>query len=157
MCSSDLRSAWDKLPSSYKAIFSAAAADSASVMQNRYDALNPPALEKILASDRSAEGLPMAVGLQHDEREVSLVAGRVGADEGVRQTTPSIQSVRVVVGTSARGDVRPEPPHRGSADGRRITENRANSRTARLGQEVRSTNNSICLSIGIRKPGYSQS
>jgi len=42
--------AWDKLPAEYKAIFQAAAAESASAMQQRYDAKNPPALEQILAA-----------------------------------------------------------------------------------------------------------
>ncbi len=42
--------AWDKLPATYKEIFAAAAAESAATMQNRYDAQNPPALERILAS-----------------------------------------------------------------------------------------------------------
>ncbi len=42
--------AWDKLPATYKEIFAAAAAQSAATMQNRYDALNPPALKEILAA-----------------------------------------------------------------------------------------------------------
>jgi len=42
------RSAWDKLPAEYQEIFTAAAAESAAAMQNRYDARNPAALKEIL-------------------------------------------------------------------------------------------------------------
>ena len=40
--------AWDELPSSYQEMFAAAAAESATVMQARYDHLNPPALAQLL-------------------------------------------------------------------------------------------------------------
>jgi TRAP-type mannitol/chloroaromatic compound transport system substrate-binding protein len=42
--------AWDTLPAAYKEIFQAAAAEAATVMQARYDAKNPPALERLLAA-----------------------------------------------------------------------------------------------------------
>jgi TRAP-type mannitol/chloroaromatic compound transport system substrate-binding protein len=45
------QTAWGTLPAAYQAIFKAAAQDSATVMQARYDARNPAALERILASD----------------------------------------------------------------------------------------------------------
>ncbi len=41
---------WAELPAEFQAAFSAAAASAGVTMQNRYDALNPPALERILAS-----------------------------------------------------------------------------------------------------------
>ena len=41
--------AWAKLPSSYQEMFAAAAAESATVMQARYDQQNPPALARLLA------------------------------------------------------------------------------------------------------------
>ena len=41
--------AWGQLSADFQAIFKAAAQDSATVMQARYDALNPAALERILA------------------------------------------------------------------------------------------------------------
>ncbi len=44
------RKAWAKLPAAHQAAFTAAARSSGVTMQNRYDALNPPALERILAS-----------------------------------------------------------------------------------------------------------
>jgi TRAP-type mannitol/chloroaromatic compound transport system substrate-binding protein len=43
------RDAWDKLPSAYQAMFEAAASESATVMQARYDAQNPAALQRLLA------------------------------------------------------------------------------------------------------------
>lgn len=43
------REAWDALPSYYQAVFRAACKESAQTMQTRYDARNPPALERILA------------------------------------------------------------------------------------------------------------
>jgi len=42
--------AWAALPADFKAIFRAACAASGNTMQARYDAKNPPALERILAS-----------------------------------------------------------------------------------------------------------
>ncbi len=44
------KAAWAKLPAAYQAAFKAAAQSSGATMQMRYDALNPPALERILAS-----------------------------------------------------------------------------------------------------------
>ncbi len=44
------RAKWAELPAEYQAAFKAAAAASGATMQARYDALNPPALERILAS-----------------------------------------------------------------------------------------------------------
>lgn len=43
------RPAWDALPKSYQEIFEVAAAESAMVMQARYDQRNPPALRELLA------------------------------------------------------------------------------------------------------------
>lgn len=45
------RSAWDKLPSDYRAIFEAASQQSYDAMQRSYDAKNPAALQRLLAHD----------------------------------------------------------------------------------------------------------
>ncbi|MEZ5974641.1 MAG: TRAP transporter substrate-binding protein DctP [Planctomycetota bacterium] len=42
--------AWHDLPASYQAAFEAASAEASVVMQSRYDAKNPPALERLLAA-----------------------------------------------------------------------------------------------------------
>ena len=44
------RDAWAKLPGEYQGMFEAAAAESATVMQARYDAQNPAALERLVAA-----------------------------------------------------------------------------------------------------------
>ena len=43
------RAAWDKLPQGYREVFTAAAAESATVMQARYDQQNPAALQRLLS------------------------------------------------------------------------------------------------------------
>lgn len=43
------RTAWDALPTDYQEIFTAASQEAASAMQTRYDAKNPPALQRLLA------------------------------------------------------------------------------------------------------------
>lgn len=45
--------AWNELPSSYQAMFEAATEDASRTMQARYDAKNPPALQRLLATDIS--------------------------------------------------------------------------------------------------------
>jgi TRAP-type mannitol/chloroaromatic compound transport system substrate-binding protein len=44
------RDAWAKLPAEFQAMFEAAAAESATIMQARYDARNPAALERLIAA-----------------------------------------------------------------------------------------------------------
>ncbi len=44
------QSAWDALPAAYREIFQAATHEAATAMQTRYDAKNPPALQRILDS-----------------------------------------------------------------------------------------------------------
>jgi TRAP-type mannitol/chloroaromatic compound transport system substrate-binding protein len=44
------RGAWDALPADYKAIFKAASQEAANTMQARYDVLNPPALQRLVAA-----------------------------------------------------------------------------------------------------------
>jgi TRAP-type mannitol/chloroaromatic compound transport system substrate-binding protein len=42
------RRAWDELPATHREVFRAAARESADVMQQRYDALNPPAFRRLV-------------------------------------------------------------------------------------------------------------
>lgn len=44
------RRAWDELPPTYQAVFRAASQEAAAAMTGRYDAKNPPALERLLAA-----------------------------------------------------------------------------------------------------------
>lgn len=62
--------AWGKLPAAYREIFQTAASESATVMQARYDQLNPPALARLLE-----EGIEMRAfsdDLMRAAREVSF-------------------------------------------------------------------------------------
>jgi len=63
------KQAWDALPASYQAIFKAAAQDASVVMQTRYDALNPLALERILAA--GVKVLPFSDELMKGARDAS--------------------------------------------------------------------------------------
>ena len=64
------RPAWAKLPVSYQAAFRAAALAAGATMQQRYDALNPPALERILAT--GVQMRPFADELLRAARDASL-------------------------------------------------------------------------------------
>jgi TRAP-type mannitol/chloroaromatic compound transport system substrate-binding protein len=52
------RKAWDSLPASYQAAFEQAAFASGLTMQNRYDALNPPALKRLLTKGVNLRPFP---------------------------------------------------------------------------------------------------
>ncbi|MCG8460705.1 MAG: hypothetical protein MI919_30855, partial [Holophagales bacterium] len=62
--------ALEELPSSYREMFEAAAAESATVMQARYDALNPQALETLLGE--GVEMRPFSDEILIAAREASL-------------------------------------------------------------------------------------
>ncbi len=63
------RAAWDKLPSDYKAVFEAASRQAYGAMQERYDAKNPPALERLLA--QGIELRPFSETILKGAREAS--------------------------------------------------------------------------------------
>ncbi len=63
------RAAWDALPGDYRAMFAAAAEQAASTMQRRYDRLNPPALERLLA--HGVELRPFAADIMREARAAS--------------------------------------------------------------------------------------
>ncbi len=62
--------AWNKLPQTYQEIFAAAASESATVMQARYDHLNPPALQEIL--DAGVEMRPFSDDLMRAARDTAF-------------------------------------------------------------------------------------
>ncbi len=64
------RAAWDKLPKVFQEMFSSAAAESAQVMQARYDARNPAALATLL--DEGVELRPFSDDLMTAARKESL-------------------------------------------------------------------------------------
>ncbi|MEL7061999.1 MAG: TRAP transporter substrate-binding protein, partial [Acidobacteriota bacterium] len=64
------RTAWDALPSEYQSALAAAAAESATVMQARYDHLNPPALERLLTA--GVEMRPFSDALMRAARDAAF-------------------------------------------------------------------------------------
>lgn len=77
--------AWDALPKAYQEIFTAASAEAATAMQARYDAKNPPALERLLATDIRMTPFPADVmrGARDAARE--LLASEAAADATYRK------------------------------------------------------------------------
>ncbi|MCZ6597724.1 MAG: TRAP transporter substrate-binding protein [Planctomycetota bacterium] len=77
--------AWNALPSSYQAIFRAAAAESAGVMQTRYDMWNPPALQRIV--DGGVEIRPFSEDLLKAAAEAAtqLMEDEAAADATYRK------------------------------------------------------------------------
>ncbi|MEM1178122.1 MAG: TRAP transporter substrate-binding protein [Acidobacteriota bacterium] len=62
--------AWDELPASYKDMFKAAASESATVMQARYDHLNPSALAQLL--EEGVEMRPFSDDLMRAAKKASF-------------------------------------------------------------------------------------
>ncbi len=77
--------AWNKLPKTYQEIFAAAASESATVMQARYDHLNPPALQEILAA--GVEMRPFSDDLLRAARETAfeMLEEQAAADAAYRK------------------------------------------------------------------------
>jgi TRAP-type mannitol/chloroaromatic compound transport system substrate-binding protein len=61
--------AWDKLPAAYKEVFQTATHEAANAMQTRYDAKNPPAFQRIIAS--GVQVRPFGEDLLRAAREAS--------------------------------------------------------------------------------------
>jgi TRAP-type mannitol/chloroaromatic compound transport system substrate-binding protein len=77
--------AWDELPADYRQIFSTAAEQAAVTMQRRYDAKNPPALQRLLA--RGVVLRPFAGDIMQAAREASdgLLEDEARSDPGYRR------------------------------------------------------------------------
>lgn len=66
------RTAWEALPSAYREIFSAACAEVAVNMQARYDALNPPALARLVDAGVQLRSFPTDL-MEAAERETTAI------------------------------------------------------------------------------------
>jgi TRAP-type mannitol/chloroaromatic compound transport system substrate-binding protein len=77
--------AWTSLPADYQAILRTAAAESALVMQSRYDARNPPALKELL--DNGVQLRPFSADVITTAREIAgqIYADQAAADPGYRE------------------------------------------------------------------------
>jgi TRAP-type mannitol/chloroaromatic compound transport system substrate-binding protein len=74
------RRAWDELPKTYQEIFRTAAAECATVMTARYDAQNPPALERLLAAGVQLRLFPDDVMRAAQEASRAILADHAAAD-----------------------------------------------------------------------------
>jgi TRAP-type mannitol/chloroaromatic compound transport system substrate-binding protein len=88
------RAAYDDLPSTYRAALHAAAAESATFMQARYDAKNPAALQRILAEGVAVR--PFSDDLMIAAREVALqlIEDQAAADPAYRKIHASWKKAR---------------------------------------------------------------
>jgi TRAP-type mannitol/chloroaromatic compound transport system substrate-binding protein len=77
--------AWERLPATYQAIFRAAAGVAATTMQARYDAKNPPALERLLAAGVTLR--PFSDDIMAAARDASrdIMAGMAARDAQYRK------------------------------------------------------------------------
>ncbi|MCB9680084.1 MAG: TRAP transporter substrate-binding protein [Alphaproteobacteria bacterium] len=79
------KAAWDALPAGYQAVLRAASAEASTTMQMRYDALNPPALERLVAAGVTTR--PFTQDLMDAARASSrqLLADQAAADPVFRK------------------------------------------------------------------------
>lgn len=79
------RDAWNTLPKAYQDMFTAAASESATTMQARYDQKNPPALRRLLAE--GVEIRPFTDDLMRAAQKTSmeLLEEQAAADAGYRK------------------------------------------------------------------------
>jgi TRAP-type mannitol/chloroaromatic compound transport system substrate-binding protein len=90
------RRAWDELPSDYRAALEAAAAEANVLMMARYDAQNPPALQRLLAAGVSLRRFPEDIMDAARREAFSLMEEQAAADPGYRQVFDSFNSFRDV-------------------------------------------------------------
>ena len=88
------RRAWDELPGNYRAMFEAAAAEAGLLMTAQYDALNPPALERLLSE--GVQLLPFSEEILTAARSAAfeLYEEQAAADAGYRAIYQSWKSFR---------------------------------------------------------------
>ena len=79
------RRAWDELPKSYQEILRAAATSAHVTMQSRYDALNPPAWERLLAAGVQVRAFPRDVMEAAQRTSLELLEQQAAADAGYRK------------------------------------------------------------------------
>ena len=79
------RPAWDALPSAYRDVLTAAAECAATTMQRRYDAKNPPALERLLAQGVELRRFPADVMAAARLASDSLLDDEAAADPSYRR------------------------------------------------------------------------
>lgn len=78
------RTAWDALPAAYREVLRSACADSCGWMLARYDALNPPALQRLLAQDVKLRPFPEDLMREAQRVSTQMLEDFAAADAGFR-------------------------------------------------------------------------
>ncbi len=77
--------AWESLSDEFKSIFASAALDSGIVMQARYDARNPPAMARLIASGVEWRAFSEEVMVAAERESVALLEENAAADPSYRK------------------------------------------------------------------------
>jgi len=88
------RNAWDKLPSTYKAALSAAAAEANVGMMASYDAKNPPALKRLVAGGTQLHRFSTDIMEAAKRESFDLMNTRAAEDAGYRKIFESFSEFR---------------------------------------------------------------
>jgi TRAP-type mannitol/chloroaromatic compound transport system substrate-binding protein len=88
------RNAWDELPDEYREMFSSAATDAAMLTTARYDALNPPALDRLLAQGVKLRRFPDDIMRAALEASFELYEEQAAKDQGYRRIYESWRGAR---------------------------------------------------------------
>ena len=88
------RSRWEELPSEYREIFASAAAEAAADMTARYDAVNPPALDRLLAAGISLRRFPDELLTASRRAAAELYEELAAGDPAYRRVYEAWRTVR---------------------------------------------------------------
>lgn len=88
------RAAWDALPAAYREMFRAACLEVSGWMLARYDALNPPALQRLLAQGVKLHPFPEDLMKAAQEASEALLSDTAASDPGYREVYEHWRSFR---------------------------------------------------------------
>ncbi len=88
------RGAWEELSAEYRAALEAAAAEANVLMMARYDAQNPPALQRLLEAGVTLRRFPSDIMDAARQEASSLMEEQAAAESGYRQVLESFKSFR---------------------------------------------------------------
>ncbi len=88
------REQWEKLPLAYQEIFKAAAADTAGVMQARYDAQNPAALERLVAAGVELRPFSSEILAAAEKATFEMLEEESAKDEAYRRVFEPWKKIR---------------------------------------------------------------
>jgi TRAP-type mannitol/chloroaromatic compound transport system substrate-binding protein len=88
------RKAWDQLPKSYQQMFETAATESAALMVARYDARNPPALERLIAGGTQLRPFSREILAAAQSAAFEIYEAQAAADASYRALYESWKAFR---------------------------------------------------------------